>query len=107
MKFKLNKSVTLNWRKPGVEDKVDVYEIRAGVFTPDLPEDVGNYLLENYKDNILTVDDATTTKLPVKEIVAEIKATAPEKEKEFEVKEAIKNQKPTGGLKLADVAKLA
>jgi hypothetical protein len=46
-------------------------------------------------------------KVSVKKIVEEIKATATEKEKEFEIKEAIKSNKPQAGLKLADIAKLA
>lgn len=107
MRFKLNKSVTLNWpRKSGTEEKVETHEIRVGVFTPHLPEDVATYLLENYKDNIISVEEEEIAKPTVEELVKEIKEATPVKEKEFAAKESSK-PKPEAGLKLADIAKLA
>jgi len=110
MKFKLSESVSLNWNRRDGKDTVDAYEIRAGVFSVDLPKDVSEYMLDYYKDKILDIDDKKEEVKPVEEVIKEVKAQSAEKTKKFEEEKAEEEKqksKPTPGLSLADLAKNA
>ena len=110
MKILMDKSVSLNWNRRDGQDTVDTYEFRAGVFSVDLPKNVADYMIENYKDNILDLDDKVEEVKPVEEVIKEVKAASVEKVKKFEEKKAEEEKqksKPTPGLSLADLAKNA